>query len=230
MQPEFTTGQIRPIDCVKEGFELIKQDYWLLFAITVVGMFIGGFSVYILLGAMLCGIMRAFLRVFDGGRAQFDDLWAGFEYFGKSILAVVFIFVPVLIYVVVMLLTIYLPLIALAVSGGRISPDEILPVFLGALVVDAIIALLMVAIHSLLMFVFPLIVDKGLSSLDAIKLSARATLKNLSGVAGLITVNIGLTVLGYLAFCVGLYLVIPIVLATNLVAYRQVFPKNMTAS
>lgn len=229
MQPQFTTGQIRPTECVKEGFRLIKQDFWLLFAITIIGIFIAGFSFYVLIGAMFCGIMTAYLRVFDGGRADFNDLWKGFGYFGKSFLAVVVILVPGLIYGVVALLTIYLPLIAMAVSGGKVSPDEILPALIVALVVDVIVALLMVGIHSLLMFVFPLIVEYQLSSWDAIKLSARATLKNMSGVAGLIAVNIGLGLLGYLALCVGVYLVVPIILATNLAAYRQVFPKNAPA-
>src|SRR5690606_35999579 len=207
----------------------IKQDFWLLFAITIIGIFIAGFSFYVLIGAMFCGIMTAYLRVFDGGRADFNDLWKGFGYFGKSFLAVVVILVPGLTYGVVALLTIYLPLIAMAVSGGKVSPDEILPALIVALVVDVIVALLMVGIHSLLMFVFPLIVEYQLSSWDAIKLSARATLKNMSGVAGLIAVNIGLGLLGYLALCVGVYLVVPIILATNLAAYRQVFPKNAPA-
>ncbi|MCE7963331.1 MAG: hypothetical protein DYH05_12645, partial [Acidobacteria bacterium ACB1] len=114
-------------------------------------------------------------------------------------------------------------------SGGNVSPDEILPALIVALVVDIVVALLMVGIHSLLMFVFPLIVEYQLSSWDAIKLSARATLKNMSGVAGLIAVNIGLGLLGYIFLCVGVYLAVPIILATNLAAYRQVFPKKAPA-
>ncbi len=39
---QFRTGVISPIECVKEGFELIKKDYWLLFAIGLVGGLIGG--------------------------------------------------------------------------------------------------------------------------------------------------------------------------------------------
>jgi len=35
----------------------------------------------------------------------------------------------------------------------------------------------------------------------------------------------GMVILGWLAFCVGLYLMIPILTATNLVAYRKVFPR-----
>jgi len=57
------------------------------------------------------------------------------------------------------------------------------------------------------------------------KLSARAVLKNIGGVGGMILVNLGLALVGEAALCVGLYLMIPIITATNLVAYRKVFPK-----
>ena len=33
---EFTTGQIHPIECVRESWALIKDEYWILFAISVV--------------------------------------------------------------------------------------------------------------------------------------------------------------------------------------------------
>ena len=41
-------------------------------------------------------------------------------------------------------------------------------------------------IHSLFLFAYPLIVDRKLSGLDAIKLSYRAALQNLSGIVGLV--------------------------------------------
>ena len=49
---EFKTGVINPVECVKEGFERIKNDYWLLFAILLVGGLIGGATMYVLAGAM----------------------------------------------------------------------------------------------------------------------------------------------------------------------------------
>ncbi len=72
--PEFQTGVIRPVECFKEGWELIKSDYWILFAISLVGAMIGGFSLYILLGAMICGIYYCFLQKIDTGNVSFDDL------------------------------------------------------------------------------------------------------------------------------------------------------------
>ena len=38
---QFNRGAIRPVECVKEGWELIKNDYWLLFAVALVGGLIG---------------------------------------------------------------------------------------------------------------------------------------------------------------------------------------------
>jgi uncharacterized membrane protein len=91
-------------------------------------------------------------------------------------------------------------------------------------VVDVVVALVMVCFHSLLIFCFPLIVDRGLSSWDSIKLSARATFKNLGGIGGMIGLNFLMALAGLLLFCVGIYLVIPLLTASNLVAYRKVFP------
>lgn len=221
---EFTTGQIRPIECVKEAWALIKDEYWLLFAISIVGGLLAGVTMYVLLGAMICGIFRCYLTKIDGGKVNFDDLWSGFKYFWPSLLVTILFVVPMVVYFVAIFSTMYAPIIMKAIGGSRVSDEEMLATVVVALVVDVVVAIVMVIIHSLLLFSFPLIVDRGLSSWDAIKLSARATLKNAGGVGGLIVVNFGLVILGYLAFCIGLYLVIPLITAGNLVAYRKVFP------
>ena len=224
MTPEFTIGQIRPIECAKEGWELIKGDYWLLFAISLVGALIAGVSFYVLLGPMVCGIFLCYLKRIDGQKVVFDDLWLGFKYFGSSLLVTILVVVPLVIYIVAAFTTFYLPIIMQAMGGNRVSDRDILGSFFSAIAVDLVIAVVMVCIHSLLIFSYPLIVDKGLSSFDAIKLSARAAMKNMAGIAGLIGVNFILGLAGEALCGVGLYLVIPILTAANLVAYRKVFP------
>ena len=98
----------------------------------------------------------------------------------------------------------------------------------GALVVFGLIDLAvligLVSFHTLLTFSFPLIIDRNLGAIDAMKTSAKAVWANLGGVAGLIVVNMGLMILGYLALCIGMYFVIPIMIAGNAAAYRRVFP------
>lgn len=218
---EFTTGQIRAIECVKEGFELIKRDYWLLFAIGFVGGLIGGVTMYVLAGAMIAGIFIAYLNVIDGRPVVFDDLWKGMKYLGQGLILILILVVPAIVYY----LFVYFTLVA-AVFGGNAAGGE--TGMMGALVVagivDLVVLIAMVCFHTLLSFSFPLLVDRNLNAVDAMKTSARAVWQNLSGVAGMVAVNFGLVFVGYLAFCIGLYFVIPIMIAANVVAYRKVFP------
>ena len=134
------------------------------------------------------------------------------------------IVVPIVVFALIMFMTIYLPIIAAAIMGNKANESAILGTFLFGLAIDIVVAIVMICIHSLLIFCFPLIVDRGLSSWDSMKLSARAVMKNIGGIGGMIMVNMGLALLGELAFCVGLYLMIPIITAANIVAYRKVFP------
>jgi uncharacterized membrane protein len=79
------------------------------------------------------------------------------------------------------------------------------------------------------MFSFPLIVDKNLSAWQAMKTSARAVWANLSGVVGLFVVGFVMNIAGLLMACIGVYLVIPLVIAANVVAYRKIFPASNNA-
>lgn len=225
LQQEFNAGAIRPIECLKEGWEIIKSDYWILFAISLLGGLIAGSTMYVLLGPMVCGIFMCYLRKIDTGTVKFDEMWQGFKYFVPSLLVTIVFVVPIFIWTFAVFITMYLPLITMAVMGKDPDPTVILGSFGVALVIDLIVAIAMTCIHSLIMFSFPLIVDRGLSSWDAIKLSARATMKNLGGIGGLIGVQFLLVLVGMLAFCIGTYFIIPIMTATSLVAYRKVFPK-----
>lgn len=221
---EFNVGVIKPIECVKEAWELIKPDYWLLFAVTIVGALIGAFSLYVLIGAMICGIMYCYLRRIDGYPVRFEDLWKGFSFFWPSLPVAILIVGPMLIWIFVLMFTIYMPIVMAAVMGDRLSGGEVLATMGGVILVDVIVAIVMICFHTLLMFAFPLVVDRGLTGFSPVQISARAVLKNLGGVCGLIGVNFLLTLAGELACGVGLYLVIPLMMATNLVAYRKVFP------
>jgi len=223
-QAEFTVGQIRPIECVKEAFALIKDEYWVLLVVSILGGFIAAVSLYVLIGAMVCGIFATYLRKIDGGKVKFDDLFTGFRYFWPSLLVTILIVVPLVVWALVLFTTMYLPLLMSAIGPTNNGDQQMLTTFVTVFMVDVLVALVMVCFHSLLIFCFPLIVDRGLSSWDSIKLSARATFKNLGGIGGMIGLNFLMALAGLLLFCVGIYLVIPLLTASNLVAYRKVFP------
>lgn len=219
---QFNRGAIRPVECVKEGWELIKNDYWLLFAVALVGGLIGGVTLYVLLGAMACGIIYTYLRKIDGNAIAFDDLWKGFQWFVPGLIVMLIIVVPMIIVYGI----IYVPVLLAVVMGSNLSQDEFMALMFGAIAVDLVFILIMVCIHTLLMFSFPLIVDRNLGAFGAVTTSAKAVLGNMGGVVGLFLVNFGLMILGQLAFCVGIYFVIPLVIASNVVAYRKVFPRH----
>lgn len=218
---EFKTGVIRPVECYKEGWELIKDQYWLLFGITLVGALIGGATMYIGFGAMICGIFYCYFQKIDGKELKFEDLFKGFEHFLPGLIVVIFIVVPL----IIVYSFIYLPFILAIIMGPKLSQSELIALVMGSLLIDLVLIVLMVCLHTLLIFSFPLIVDRKLSGFQAMKLSAKAVWSNLSGVAGFVVVGFGINLVGALLFCIGIYFTIPIIIAGNIVAYRKVFPR-----
>ncbi len=218
---EFQTGVIRPIEIYKESWELIKDQYWLVFAVVLVGMLIGGAVPIFLIGPMICGIYLCMFEKIEGRPVAFETLFKGFEYFMPSLIVAIVIVVPV----IILIFTVYLPMIGMAVAGQKMKESELVPFFIGIMVFELVVAVIMVCFHTLLMFAFPLVVDRKLSGWQAMKVSAKAVWHNLSGVAGLFGVGFVVALAGYLALCVGMYLVLPLIFMSNAVAFRKIFPR-----
>jgi hypothetical protein len=217
----FQTGVIHPVECYREAWDLIKSEYWMFFAITIVGILIGSIIPLVIIGPMICGIYLCFFRKIEGQQTQFDTLFKGFEYFLPAFLLTLIVTIPVIIF----MLIVYVPLLLAVFAGQRMSEQELVATLIGIGIVDGIFALLMVCFHTLLMFSFPLIVDRKLSVWKSVTTSAKAVWNNLAGVAGLFGVGFLLAIAGYLAFCIGIYLLLPLIFAANAVAFRKVFPQ-----
>ena len=217
---EFQTGVIKPIEIYKESWELIKSEYWLIFAITLVGMLIGGAVPIFLIGPMICGIYLCLFQKIEGKPASFEILFKGFDYFLPSLIVAIVVVIPIF----VLIFTVYIPMIGMAIAGQKMKESELIPFFVGIMIFELVAAIIMVCFHTLLMFAFPLIVDRKLSGWQAMKASAKAVWHNLSGVAGLFGVGFVVALVGYMALCVGIYLVLPLILMSNAVAFRKIFP------
>jgi hypothetical protein len=224
-QTEFRIGAIRPVECFKEAWEIIKPQFWLLFGITLVGAMIGSATLYILLGAMVCGIYYCYLQVIDGQQITFDDLFKGLGFWLPGLIVTIFFIVPTLVFFAIA----YLPIVITIIAKPNIGTDELWAIVGVNLVVDIIFSVVMVCFHTLLMFSYSLVVDRKLTAVQAMKTSARAVWANLGGVAKLYGVGFLVTLAGMLVFCIGVYLTIPLVAAANVVAYRKIFPKDFTA-
>ncbi len=223
---EFQTGVIRPLDCFKEGYEMIKPYYWLFFGITIVGMLIASVVPFaIILGAMYCGIYYCLFKLADRQKPEFGDLFKGFSYFVPSLIATAILIVPIVIFTIITWVSMAGMMMTMVDARGQINESAIFSLYGMLLVEGVIFAIVISCIHAFLIFTYPLIVERNMSGMDAFKLSARAAWANLGGVIRLILWQFLLGFVGYLACGVGLYFVFPVLFAGVFVAYRQVFPK-----
>lgn len=221
---EFKTGVIRPVECMQEGWELIKDDYWLFFAMTLVGMLLAGFTMNILLGAMYCGLYFALFRKMRGERFQFEDLFKGFSFFVPALIATLVFIIPVFLMMIVSYASMFAMMLTMFDAHGKPNPAGIVSLYAVLFGEGIVFGIVISCIHAFVMFAYPLIAERNMGGWEAFRLSARAVWANLSGVVGLILVEFAMGVVGYLMCGIGLYLVFPIMFAGVAVAYRRVFP------
>ena len=222
---EFRTGVIAPVECIKEGWQLIKDQYWLFLGLTLVAMIVGGAVPVVLIGAMTCGLYMCLFAKMRGEPVEFGMLFKGFDYFMQGLVAAAIQTLPVILIMAVgQVIFVAFTLIVLPSQRG----EEMPVVFFVGLVIFVLFAMIVsLVVHSLFLFAYPLIIDRNLSGMDAIKLSYRAARQNLSGIVGLILLMAGLGILGVLACYVGVFFVMPISFASYAVAYRRVFPETV---
>jgi uncharacterized membrane protein len=184
--PPFTRGAVRPLECLREGWHLIRDDYWLFLAITAVGALLAGLApLGLLMGPMMCGMCVCLLRRANGQHVEFAMLFRGFNYFVPSLPAGILVMTAttVLINVVFVLFCAGgIGVIAAQPPGG--PPDPSLGWALGALaaLLGLSLVLLSVAVGVPFAFTFELIVDRELTGGDALAVGLRAVLANFWGV------------------------------------------------
>jgi tetrahydromethanopterin S-methyltransferase subunit F len=227
---EFRRGVIAPVECLKEGWALIKDQYWLFFGITIVGMLIGMVIPIILLGPMMVGINLCLLRRQRNEPVEFGDLFKGFDLFVPGLVVAVLKMIPMFLIMV----PYYIILVALMATtmphNGNPSMDQqrqfMFSFFGFEIVFFLTIMVVSFLIEIIFIFAFPLVADRGMSGLDATKLSFRASKANLGGVLGLLLLNGLCAFVGVLCCYVGVYFFLPIGVAAHIVAYRRVFPET----
>jgi hypothetical protein len=221
----FKRNVVSPVQCVKEGWQLIKGQYWLILGMCIVGwMIAAAVPLGILMGPMMCGLFLTFFKMRRGEPIEFGTLFKGFDYLGQSIVATLIHVVPILAIVIPAYIIFYVffffAMIAQTNDQSGFAMVAVFVVFaLFWLVVIAVIMFLSIGF----MFVYPLIVDRGVQGFDAVKLSFKGSMANFWGLVGLIFMNFLLSVVGMLLCFVGVYLVLPISYSAIAMAYERVF-------
>ena len=222
----FQRNAVSPVDCIKGGWNLIRGQYWLVFAMCLVGWMIGAaIPLGILVGPMMCGLFLSFFKMRRGEPVEFGTLFKGFDYFGQSIVATLLHVVPVLVIVIPAYVLFYVFFFVAMIAQGNNDPNPV--AFLAIFAVFVLFWIVVIAVVMIVsigfMFAYPLIVDRGMSGLDAVKLSFRAAMANFWHLLGLIMLDFLIGLAGFLLCLVGVYFVIPLGYAATAIAYEQVF-------
>src|SRR5499426_828252 len=116
---EFNRGAVSPMECIKEGWALIKDDYWLFFGITLVGFLIGGLVPVVLLGPMMVGVFLCLQQRQRNQPVEFGLLFKGFDQFVPGLIVAVLKMIPIFI----ILIPYYIFVFAMmaAMPRGRMS-------------------------------------------------------------------------------------------------------------
>ncbi len=242
MQTEttFNRGAVRPVQCLSGGWQLLGGVYGNFLGVMIVALLVmiagsciplAPLNAPILCGIYLCLLARINNQPFDTG-----TLFKGFQYFGQSFIASLFVSVPMFVLSLVF---------QFGVGGFQVvlqnlkidkdtPPEQIFPLLVGffGYIFGGVLLLALVgmALNALMIFVYPLIVERNLSGLEAVKLGFRAVLGNFFGVFGLTILEILLILAGLMLFYIGALFIMPVIFAARVVAYRQVFPAPFAAN
>ena len=230
----YQRGAVRPLECYKEAWALIKRNYWVYFGITVMGVLIASWAPFgILMGPMFCGITYCFLEGIAAKPVEFSSLFRGFDYVVQSMIATVFIMIAGLVVAIPFTFLIVIRVFMLMGKLGGLghSSQEILPSLFGHLAIEIVLLVVLmllciIPLSALTTFMYPLIVDRHLTAIDALTTSVRAGLGNFVPLLVLFVLNMVLGLAGMALCYVGVFFLLPLTMAATTMAYRQAFPQD----
>lgn len=233
---QFQKSAIDGTECISNGWNLLKPNYWMYLGITVVAMIMAGcipcISLF-LVGPVMGGIYYILLRNMRGENVDFGMMFKGFEKFLPLMVIGLIQSIPE---VIAQILRVTVDLGRIGLTSGRrggsgdlFQGSDAAPMIAGGLlilviVIAVVFAVLGIVWRMLLFFAIPIAMEQNVGPLEAMKLSAQAALANVGGLVVLFILEFFVALAGLVALCIGIFFVIPILYAANAFAYRQVFP------
>ncbi|MEP6703455.1 MAG: hypothetical protein ABJB34_01495 [Acidobacteriota bacterium] len=232
---QYASGAIDAGGCVSEAWELVKRNLGLYIGaglVTVILISCIPFVNFFLVGPMMGGFAYIVLRDLRNEPVDFGMLFKGFEKFVPLMVLGLIQAIPGIIFQIVQ----YTFNLASLVGGSRTSGSDFYqssgaaPTLLqagaltGTIIVFVGYFIFQMIWNAALIFAIPLVVERNVSIGEAIRLSFSAVFSNVGGLILLAILNGLVGLLGFLAFCFGIFVAIPVTFAAYTVAYRHVFP------
>ena len=233
---QFYSGAIDAGECVNNGWNLVKPNYWMYFGITLLAVILISCIPcinFFLIGPVGVGVYYVLLKGMRHEPVDFGMMFKGFEKFVPAMVVGLIQSLPGIVWTVID----YGANIASLVGGGIgngssgnfYQADGFESPILAGITAAYVVLGLLFAIVSVVwgitfIFALPILAEHDVSPTEALKLSARAAWSNIGGIILLILIQVLIAIAGVLALCVGVFFVIPILYAATAFAYRQVFP------
>ncbi|MEZ6197340.1 MAG: hypothetical protein R3F20_16685 [Planctomycetota bacterium] len=227
-------GRVRPLGVFDDAIRLLREtgSYWPMVGISFVGVYVGQ---SVPLGALFIplwiGCHLAVLQMLDGRKAQFAVLGRPFERF-KDILGVTLVHIGVQLLVTLVVGAVYfgtlLPVILATPHGAEPDPEE----FRGAMV--AFFAAYGACLVGVLLYFFftlfaaPLVFDRKLGTVEALRTSAAGVMANFGGVLGWWLLTTLMLVLSACC-CIVMPFVLPLWVTSHTLVMNAIFPREVVA-
>lgn len=235
--------------CFSEGWELLKNNFGLLWVATIVYIAIEiglaffrlipilgilvGLANFVISGALMGGLLYLFVRANRGEPVGVGDMFAGFgRWFGHLFLGVLvpgliglICMAPVITVAVIKFMPLILELKDLQ-PGTPPTPEMTNAMFAAMGVLGPIFFVCMlpaIFLSTCWRFTLPIILDKQVGFWTAMKFSWKMVMKHWWHVFGLLILISLLNLAGALACCVGLLFTIPLGYAVLIKAYETIF-------
>lgn len=234
-------AEIRVGECFAKGWEAFQAN--MLVSIGAVVLFflanlamgfipiIGSIASIFLTGPLMAGLFYYFILMVRGKDCQIGTAFAGFgpQFVPLMLAGLLISFIGGL-----CALPFIAAIIGVVVSAGLLhtSPEDLqqaiqalsVGVIVGVIVLGLLMALVLMIVTTMLQFSYPLILDKRVDLMTAVKLSVKKCSKNIFSLALLMFLGWLLLCAGGMVCGVGMLFTMPWFLSAMAVAYEKLFP------
>lgn len=230
---QFNSGAIVAGDCISNGWNLVKPNYWMYFGICLLAILLISCIPcvnFVLMGPVLVGVYYVLLKDMRSESVDLGMMFKGFEKFVPAMVVGLIQGLPGIVWTIVDYSVNIASLVGAARGTGTdanfYQADESIMAGFTLAYVFLGLGMMVLSVFWGVIFIFalPLLAENQIGPIEALSLSARAALSNAGGLILLIVLQVLIAIAGVLALCLGVFFVIPIIYAATAFAYRQVFP------
>jgi hypothetical protein len=212
-------------DCVSRSWDLLKNNFWLLVGGTAISMliqqgagfipFLGMVLPLLLYGVFGGGLYNLFLKALRRDNPTINDVFSGFSsrFLHLTLTTIIqAIIVVAIVAVVGVIAALLIPLF----NKNNWNP----------LVLFSLMPIVLVPLAYLMVswsLALPLVMDRGLSFWSGMEASRQVVSMHWWKFLGLLIVGTFVMLLGFLAFCIGVFVTTPIFFAMVAYAYDDIF-------